>query len=256
MVNVNITASDNQPTRAVEVLTGDPAFESTYMKDDSQLVFTAKNLSVPALQFKWSTQPSTLGDIQEDLSPGNRSADQDNTGKVIGGFTIKWHIMVSNTTKDREDINKEQVWDQKYDPVENSRNVLSLMNMVREIKRKNVDEDDVWKSLLRQRWSNEILKDFLSPCLDEDQEYDVILKTAKELNLDQSVSTWVPDEDLGFGKELYSIIKCPFHLTEAAKLSQFFRHLLTSHSLNTVVASTMRNIQPMHYGAAVMGSWN
>ena len=31
---------------------------------------------------------------------------------------------------------------------------------------------------------------------------------------------------------------------EAAKLSFFFKTLLTSHSLNTVVAATMHNIQP------------
>ena len=30
-----------------------------------------------------------------------------------------------------------------------------------------------------------------------------------------------------------------------SKLSQFFRHLVTNQSLNTVVASTLRNIQPM-----------
>ena len=58
-------------------------------------------------------------------------------------------------------------------------------------------------------------------------------------------NTWVPDEDLAFGKELLSIMKYPFDIAEAAKLSQFFRHLLINHSLNTVVASTMRNIQPL-----------
>ena len=71
------------------------------------------------------------------------------------------------------------------------------------------------------------------------------IKTAQELNLDDGVNSWVPDEDLVFGKELYSILKCPSHVAETAKLSQFFKHLLTNQSLHTVVASTLRNIQPM-----------
>ena len=37
----------------------------------------------------------------------------------------------------------------------------------------------------------------------------------------------------------------PFRVAEVAKLSQFFGHLLTKHNLNTVVASTVRNIQPL-----------
>ena len=74
----------------------------------------------------------------------------------------------------------------------------------------------------------------------------MILKTAQELNLDHSVDTWVPDEDLAFGKELFAVMKCPYARTgEAAKMLQLFKHLLTSHNLKTVVASTIRNMQPM-----------
>ena len=111
--------------------------------------------------------------------------------------------------------------------------------MVHESKRKSVDEKNVWKSLLKHRWRGENLKD--SPCLSEDQEYDVILKTAEELNLDHGVNSWVPEEDLNFGKELFSIIRCQFPVVEAAKLSQLFKHLLTatSQNLNTVVTSTL-----------------
>ena len=115
--------------------------------------------------------------------------------------------------------------------------------MVRESKTKNVEGKDVWKSLLKHRWSSEIIKD--SPCLSDDQEYGVILKTAEDVSLDHSANTWVPDEDLAFGKELYSIMKYPFDTAEEAKLSHFFRYLLTNQSLNTVVVSTLRNIQPM-----------
>ena len=167
--------------------------------------------------------------------------------EIVGGFTINWHARIakgSNTTKDED---KELIWKEKYDPVQINRNVLTLMTMVRESKKNNIAEKDVWKSLLKNRWTSEIIKD--SPCHSEDQEYSVIRKTAEELNLDRGDNTWdpmgVPNEDLAFGKRLFSIMKCPFHVAEAAKLSEFFRHLLTNHSINNVVASTLRNIQPM-----------
>ena len=66
-----------------------------------------------------------------------------------------------------------------------------------------------------------------SPCLNHEQEYDVIFQTAEELNLDDRANLWVSEEDLAFGKVLYSIIKCQFPedyiVVEAAKLLQLFR---------------------------------
>ena len=246
VVDIEVTIPDNQSNGGVEVLRADPKLESIEIKHDKQLIFTGKNLSVPALQFKWATQPIIQGVIHEDIIQGNRSAGQvenkDNSNSnVVGGFAMKWHVNGSNTTNDS---NKEQLWNQKYNPDENNQNVLTLMKLVRECKRKNVDEKDLWKSLLKHRWSSGILK--YSPCLNEYQEKRVILKTAQELNLDHSVDTRVPDEDLAFGKELFAVMKCPYARTgEAAKMLQLFKHLLTSHSLKTVVASTIRNIQPM-----------
>ena len=121
------------------------------------------------------------------------------------------------------------------------------MKMVWESKRNKINEKDLWYSLLKHRWTSDIMD--YSPCLDEDDEYDVIVTTAQELNLDHhSANTWVPDEDLALGKELYSIVKCPPHVAEAAKLWQFFSYLLNSHSLSTVVAATIRNMKPMAGG--------
>ena len=185
---------------------------------------------------------------QGDKSAGHLENSDNSTDIIdncIGGFTLKWHVKGSNTTEDNGigQISKEQIWEQKYDPVESNTNVMTLMRMVRESRKNDVDEKDVWKSLLKQRWTSDIIKD--SPCLSEDQEYDVILKTAQALNLDNGKNTWVSEEDMAFGKELLYIIKCQFPVVEAAKLSQFFKHLLNNQNLNTVVASTLRNIQPM-----------
>ena len=174
-------------------------------------------LKNPTFYFWWSHNP-----------------DDSSTSKMPG-FKLSWRVKNGSLPSVRKD--------QRYNPVEDNRNVLALMKMVREVKRNNVSEKDVWKSLLKHRWSSEIIKD--SPCLNETQEYQVILETAQELNLNRGASTSVPDEVIVYGKELYSVIKCQFPVVTVAKLSQLFNHLLTNQSLNTVVAATMYNIQPI-----------
>ena len=73
----------------------------------------------------------------------------------------------------------------------------------------------------------------------------MIGKTAHDLGLGHGVSYCVPDEDLALGMELYSVPHmCPPRSLEAAKLSEFFNSLVANHSLNTIVAATMHNIQP------------
>ena len=99
------------------------------------------------------------------------------------------------------------------------------------------------RTFLKNRWSTEILK--TESCLTGDQVEHVIIKTAEDLNLDFGWNLWIPDEDLAFGMELHTaLFYCPQKSTEAAKLSFLFEHLLVNHSLNTVVAATMHNIQP------------
>ena len=122
-------------------------------------------------------------------------------------------------------------------------NMMTIMNLVCESKKQGVEEDQVWKTLLRNRWNIEILK--TDPCLNETQILKVIHKTGQELNVAYSWNLWIPEEDLTFGTELYSALHyCPEKLIEAAKLSALFESLITNHSLNTVVAATMHNIQP------------
>ena len=74
---------------------------------------------------------------------------------------------------------------------------------------------------------------------------EVIYKTEQDMNLTYDWNIWIHEEDLAFGTQLYTTLcHCPSKLVEAAKLSVFFGSLLTNHSLNTVVAATMENIQP------------
>ena len=87
---------------------------SNYMKQDSQLVYSGKNLSVPSLHFKWVNEPSTVGENHEDLSQGQVDKNT-NTVQSIGGFTMKWHVKGSDMPKDNagQQSSKDEVGSRK-----------------------------------------------------------------------------------------------------------------------------------------------
>ena len=97
--------------------------------------------------------------------------------------------------------------------------------------------------VLNQRWSVEILKE--KPCLDDKKAEFVINQTMERMIMDYKKHPDISDEDIELGVELYSYLHyCEKKMVEAAKLSVFFVKLLTDHSLETLVASTLNNIQP------------
>ena len=108
---------------------------------------------------------------------------------------------------------------------------------------RSVFQTYVWNTLLKYRWNEFDLID--SSCLNKDQESRLIGKVSRDLNLVHGTAVWVPEEDMASGIQFYIAIHgCPRHIRESVQLSQFFNFLLTSHSLNTVVAATLHNIQP------------
>ena len=118
------------------------------------------------------------------------------------------------------------------------------MNLVREWRKQKISENDMWAVVLRHRWSSGILSQE-SPCLKEGGVEQLIVDIAHDQNLTIWLDGWIPEEDLILGTKLLAVIlHCPDHLVEAAKLSFFFKTLLTNHSLETVVAATMNSIQP------------
>ena len=123
------------------------------------------------------------------------------------------------------------------------RKQITIISLVRESKIKGIPKSEVWKTLLKHRWDIDILKTNM-PCLDENQMFEVILKTALNLKINFGYH-WISEEDLRLGTELFSAVHyCPEKLIEAAKLSKLFESLITKENLNTVVAATMHNIQP------------
>ena len=140
--------------------------------------------------------------------------------------------------------NLASLWEKKEQQSLNGKeaDIMTIMNLVRESKIHGIKKEEVWKTLLKHRWDIGILK--TSRCLNRSQVEEVVLKTSKDLKLKYYLDLWIPEEDLAFGTELYSILQCPRQLVEAARLSALFGSLLTNQNLNTVVASTMENIQP------------
>ena len=134
----------------------------------------------------------------------------------------------------------ESTWEMKR---EKDLNMLTIINLVRESKLKGLQNEEVWKPLLRNRWNAEIVKAF--PCLNKSQAAEVIYKTGQALGIVYHWNIRVHEEDVEFAKELYSVVLfCPDHLVEGAKLSLLFETLLQKQNLRTVVAATMQNIQP------------
>ena len=83
-------------------------------------------------------------------------------------------------------------------------NMLTIMNLVRQSTVKNVQRDEVWKALLRQRRDTEIVKG--SACLSDQEVAEVIFKTGQDLNIKYDWNKRVHRDDEEFAKELYSVV--------------------------------------------------
>ena len=122
-------------------------------------------------------------------------------------------------------------------------NIMLVMSLVQKSKESNLSEELVLGAIMKYRWTKEIILD--SPCLSENQMFDVIYGAGHNLHLNIGYTPWIRDNDVGFGIELYSVLHyCPNYVVDAAKMFVFFEHLLTHHSLETVIAATMNNIAP------------
>ena len=216
------------------------------LTSDTQLVFTSENISIPAMKFRWVSEPirqtenenGELAVMERDLT---RKTTAMTTNKTIGGLKLSWQLLGSVNQTKSDDIMSD-VWKIKnHDtPYEKDMNMMAIMNLVQESKIYGVSQGEVWKALLKHRWDIGILG--TSPCLNENQIAEVIVKTGQDLNLKYDWNIWIHEEDLAFGTQLYTTLcQCPGKLVEAAKLSAFFDSLLTSQNLNTVVAATDYN---------------
>ena len=111
----------------------------------------------------------------------------------------------------------------------------TMVNLVQTSRLQNKTED-LQKIILQRRWTQEILT--TSPCLGKTGVSSVINDVKEEYD-------HISDEDIELGLELYSYLHyCQREVVESAELSVFFEMLLTNHSLETLVASTMNNLQP------------
>ena len=123
--------------------------------------------------------------------------------------------------------------------------MMFIMSLVQKSQMAKFEREDVWRAVTKERWRREIILD--SPCLNQSQIFDVIFRAGHDLDLSMpmTLTPWIRDDDLAFGIELYTVLhSCPIHLVESAQMFVFFEHLITHHSLKTLVAATMNNIKP------------
>ena len=178
-----------------------------------------------------------------DVSDGQNSQSNPISAKQIPGFKIRWELR--GNTKEISNISKsESIWRKmsQHSSKKNNVNLFTIASLVRESKINGIRESEVWETLLKHRWDIDFLKTN-APCLDENQMFEVIYKTALNLKINYGYN-WISEEDLRLGTELYSALSCPAKLVEAAKLSKLFESLIINENLSTVVAATMHNIQP------------
>ena len=198
------------------------------IRENTRLIFTSKNIS--SLTFTMISLPN-----------GNQS--------IIGGCELEWGIKkieVKNQKPNKYQLDdwRQEIPDFPWTKTNHGPKMQLVMNLVRESRKHKVSEDDIWKAVLRHRWSSGILSQE-SPCLKEDAVEHLIFDIAHDQNLTVWLDGWIPEADLILGTKLMAVIlNCPDHLVEAVKLSFFFKTLLTNQSLETVVAATMNSIQP------------
>ena len=216
----------------------------TTLSSSTQLVFTSENISIiPAIQVRWVAQPMREDEDEYQDAQNNTQSNLTPT-KQIPGFKIRWKLR--GQTKEISNIshsNYEWMKKNHLSSKQNNVNMMTIISLVRESKRKRIHENKVWKTLLKHRWYDDFLK-ANSSCLNGNKKIDVIYKTAQDLKINYDSNQWIAEDDLKLGTELYSVLSCPTELVEAAKLSKLFESLITNENLNTVVAATMHNIQP------------
>ena len=215
----------------------------TTLNSSTQVVFTSENISTtPAIQVRWVARPLSEDEYRNwevSSSAQNKSQNILTSAKQIPGFKISWELRGCN--KKISNISKsESFW--RHSSKKNNINLFTIASLVRESRIKGIRESEVWETLLKHRWDVDFRKTN-TLCLDENQTFEVIYKTALNLKINYG-NHWIREEDLRLGTELYSVLSCPAELVEAAKLSKFFEFLITKENLNTVVAATMHNIQP------------
>ena len=211
------------------------------MKTDTMLVLTSENISMHAMQFTWFSQKSQLVErnsarIQQGTS---NLTKQTGPSSKIGGFSLKWHLQGSTANNDT----RESKWRTK---LAEDRNLLAIMNLVRQSKVQGIQKEVVWDWLY---WIDEYQKK--GCCLNASQIAEVIVDLGFYLGkIEYDWYIRITEKDIEFGTQIYSaLLFCPIHFVENRKINAFFKTLLPSKGgrkseLNSLVAATFHSLLP------------
>ena len=179
---------------------------------------------------------------------GNKSSMPGNSD----GFKLKWHFKGLNASDFEIENDQTAKWGYKSSGENLSQgggNMRSMLNFVREGRRKRMSDKALLDSVLKHRWSVHVLKKGRL-CLNESEIHRVIVKAAQDLDLVIGFNGWVPEDDLKLGGKLLLMVTiCPAHLIEAAKLSVLFEALINYFGLDTLITATINSVQPRAGGS-------
>ena len=106
---------------------------------DTQLIFTARNISKPAIQLKWKSQLN--------------SHSQESIGGIKLTWQLKKHIESFKEERDIDTSNNDDDWKLKkmVDSVNRDWLLVGFVNLAQELKGKNIEEAVAWKTLLKYK---------------------------------------------------------------------------------------------------------
>ena len=202
------------------------------VKSDTQLIFTARNVTKTALRFTWTAQYRgniTIGGVKLTWKIKHHDAslelaqERDTSSRKGDG---EWKLKQNQESKD-------MTWD-----------LVGLINLAEKLDGDMNREGQAWKALLK--FKEELTTGSCgSGCMCTDHIPEVLFELGQELRLNIGFNTLLPDDySVKLGFQMYvALLYCPDHHDEAKRLSLFFESLLTNQTLGTVLAATFNNLE-------------
>ena len=138
----------------------------------------------------------------------------------VGGFTLTWFIKDNETHQNQDVLDLNESWKPETKSEYEGSFLFETLDLVSQGMRQKLEADSLWETLVRHRWSNEILRNSSSRLTEETK--DLVLRNVnRELMLSYS-EVVLSDEDLLLGTKLFFVLHYYLKtLEESAKLSIF-----------------------------------
>ena len=175
-------------------------------------------------------------------STDNKALTAEEIDLRIGGFTLTWFIDQNQTRLDLVDFGNK--WEHVVEPKYKNGLLKDTLDLVSQTNQQGISPNSLQDSLLRQRWTKEILQQ-PTACLTTELKNDLLKSINTKLSFVTYSEVLMSDKVLEYGTELFFCLHyCMENLQESVKLSIFYEDLLKSQSLKTITLATINNVLP------------